>query len=208
MYFHPDLGQEPAPAVPESIVTRETLFVTICSPGNERIMNMPGMSMPMPTGIGMPPMMVPYLHMTGGDNLFFKSVHPSSNGAIAGACICLILLSVLERFMHAARRRLEGYWRSRALVLTLAHERHEPDKSDDASDSSCSGEGKVNYRQRTSPAFILAHDIPRGVVQMFQSTLHYALMLAVMTFNAAYVLSIIMGLGVGEMLFGRIGMRG
>lgn len=167
--------------------------------------------MPSPSGSAMPIMMVPYLHITGGDFLFFESIQPSSNGAIGGACICLVLLALLERFMHAVRRRLEVYWRSRALALTLAHE---PNRSDEPPDSSCSGEevkevmDTVTSHQRRSPAFIPVHDISRGVVQMIQSALHYALMLAVMTFNAAYLLSILMGLGIGEMLFGRMGVRG
>jgi solute carrier family 31 (copper transporter), member 1 len=65
----------------------------------------------------MPGMMVPYLHITGGDNLFFKSLQPSSHGAIAGACICLFVLALMERFVHAVRYRLGAYWRRRLVSV-------------------------------------------------------------------------------------------
>lgn len=58
-------------------------------------------------------MMVPYLHFTGGDFLFFKSWHPSSHGAIAGACIGLVFLAVIERWIHGIRGLLEDVWRRR-----------------------------------------------------------------------------------------------
>lgn len=48
-------------------------------------------------------MMIPYLHFTGGDYLFFVGVAPTSSGAIAGACIALVVLAILERVVAAAR---------------------------------------------------------------------------------------------------------
>lgn len=35
-------------------------------------------------------------------------------------------------------------------------------------------------RQRSSPPFIVAHDVPRGAIHIVQVTISYALMLAVM----------------------------
>jgi hypothetical protein len=40
---------------------------------------------------------------------------------------------------------------------------------------------------------------------MLTSTLHFALMLVVMTFQIWWIVSVVVGLGVGEMLFGRFG---
>ncbi len=57
--------------------------------------------------------MTPYLHFTIGDALFFKDWNPSSAGAIAGACIGLVLLALLERWLAATRGALEAYWRNR-----------------------------------------------------------------------------------------------
>ena len=53
--------------------------------------------------------------------------------------------------------------------------------------------------------FIAPHDIPRGIIHFFQAILGYAFMLAVMTFNLGFILSICVGFGVGEILFGRFG---
>ena len=56
---------------------------------------------------------------------------------------------------------------------------------------------------RRVPPFIPAHDLTRGVVFAAQSALSFALMLIVMTFNVGFILSIVVGLGIGETLFGR-----
>ena len=55
--------------------------------------------------------MTPYLHFTGGDFLYFKSLAPSSKGAIAGAAIVLVLLAILERALSAGRGLMEAHWR-------------------------------------------------------------------------------------------------
>ena len=55
-------------------------------------------------------MMTPYFHFAGGDSLFFKTIIPSSNGAIAGAAIFLFCLAMLERFFASYRSHLEASW--------------------------------------------------------------------------------------------------
>ncbi len=60
-------------------------------------------------------MMVPYLHFTGGDNLLFEAWHPSSNGAIAGACIGLVLFAIFERWVNCVRGVLEARWRQQCV---------------------------------------------------------------------------------------------
>lgn len=57
--------------------------------------------------------MVPWLHFTGGDNLLFEPWRPTSHGAIAGACVALIALSIFERWINAVRAVLEGHWMRR-----------------------------------------------------------------------------------------------
>lgn len=58
-------------------------------------------------------MMVPWLHFTAGDYLFFETWRPTSKGAIAGACIGLVLFSIFDRWVAAARGNLEHRWRHR-----------------------------------------------------------------------------------------------
>ena len=81
--------------------------------------------------------------------------------------------------------------------------------------------------RRITPPFIWTHDLARGAFFAFQALLAYLLMLAVMwvgsplapstlsdsrgphrTFQAAYIITIILGLGIGEVLFGRFGSAG
>ncbi|KAF8624804.1 hypothetical protein AX15_005693 [Amanita polypyramis BW_CC] len=161
------------------------------------------------TSLMMMTMMTPYLHFTGGDYLYFEPLHPSSAGAIAGASIFLVFLAILERLLNAARSSLEVYWRKRAILLTsringpggpgltrqLTIQSFPKNEDMDV----------VTYGTslRTIPPFIAAHDIPRGIIYAFQAFLLYALMIAIMTFQAAYVISIIVGLGLGEVIFGR-----
>ncbi|KAI9057184.1 hypothetical protein FKP32DRAFT_1661838 [Trametes sanguinea] len=168
-------------------------------------------------------MMVPWLHFTSGDNLLFETWHPSSKGAVAGACIGLVLFAILERWVDAMRALAENHWRLSASALAyMIDEKAEPPyhapelldeqdkKAADVQDvkvtSLPSKRPAVPARPaRTIPPFIASHDIPRGALYAFQALLMYALMLAVMTFQAAYIISIIVGLGIGEVLFGRVG---
>ena len=73
---------------------------------------------------------------------------------------------------------------------------------------------------RNAAPFVPAHDFSRGAMMIFQTAINYTLMLIVMyisilsylastdnapgrTFNAGLIISIILGLGVGEVAFGR-----
>jgi len=158
-------------------------------------------------------MMMPYLHFTGGDNLFFKSWRPSSNGAIAGASIALVFLAILERSLFSTRGALEARWRRSALTLDAAPtavrdrfpSRKPAAKEEDVfEDEPGPTRSPIVQQRRTIPPFVFSHDIVRGALYSLQALLSYALMLAVMTFQAAYIISIIIGLGLGEILFGRI----
>lgn len=150
-------------------------------------------------------MMMPYFHTDGGDNLLFESWVPSSPRAIAGASFAVFFLAILERFVNGLRGRLQGYWASNALHRSTEHairEDNTSNKSESASSSRRCGLTPTP-RKRIVPPFILAHDFTRGIIYMFQAAIAYALMLAVMTFQVWYFVSIVLGLGVGELLFGR-----
>ena len=51
--------------------------------------------------------------------------------------------------------------------------------------------------------FVLAHDIPRGLIHAVQSALELLFMLVAMTFQVGFIISVVVGLGVGETMFGR-----
>lgn len=165
-------------------------------------------------------MMTPWLHFSGGDYLIFKTWIPESKGAIAGACIALVAFCILERWIAALRRQMEVQWGSRALALILQKQRNPNDVHVDNKPKALSDkidaieEGlsslpttpvTARSHPRLVPPFIPLHDITRGIFQAVQSLFSYTLMLAVMTFNASYIISIVLGLAIGEVLFGRIG---
>lgn len=169
------------------------------------------------TTMAMTMMMTPWLHFSGGDYLIFKTWVPESKGAIVGACIGLVAFCILERWIAALRRQMEIQWGSRALALVLRKQGISNDVNDKPKDPSdkidvieegCSLPATavtIRSRPRLVPPFIPMHDITRGIFQAVQSLFSYALMLAVMTFNASYIISIVLGLAIGEALFGRIG---
>ncbi|KAG9314652.1 copper transporter [Chiua virens] len=138
-------------------------------------------------------MMTPWLHFGNTDYLIFKAWRPSSHGAIAGASMGLFLCCILERGLAAYRRAQELRWSAKAILLSSgvhpsSGKKHVVETSGD----------RVILTRRFIPPFRSSRDIPRGIIQAIQSMFAYILMLSVMTFNAAYIISIILGLGVGE----------
>lgn len=141
-------------------------------------------------------MMVPYLHFTGGDNLFFKSWKPSSSGAIAGACIGLLVLALLERGLAAVRGKLEIRWKKRFIfirfsgiylivsirALALTSEKQSDQSSTQSSVEAKGGSSSVRIvkRARMFAPFIPTNDIPRGLIYALQVLLGYILMLGIM----------------------------
>lgn len=153
--------------------------------------------------------MIPYLHFTPGDALFFKEWVPKSSGAVAGACVGLFVLAILQRCISGMRGVMDQHWKQRSDAIVAARfvrMRESASSTDKVSEGSgcCATEAAAAPAPRpTLPPFILPHELARGGMQILQSFFGYALMLAVMTFNAAYIISILLGLGVGEVLFGR-----
>ncbi|KAJ7319324.1 CTR copper uptake transporter [Mycena albidolilacea] len=158
-----------------------------------------GMDMSMDDGMTLASgMMMPYLHFTRGDILWFAGWVPQSAGALAGACIGLFILAIVDRWLAAVRGMMEAHWRE-AAAAAAAKSKKTSCGGDDADDK---GKKKLKRRLR-APPFIPAHDITRGALHALQTLLGFAFMLAVMTFQASYIITLVLGLGVGEMLFGR-----
>ncbi|KAJ3526518.1 hypothetical protein NM688_g8253 [Phlebia brevispora] len=151
--------------------------------------------------------MLPYLHFTPGDMLWFMGWVPSSSGAMVGACIAFVLLGMLERWIAACKAVMQAHWARRAQIVradrvnlqelpvsAFPHEKQ-------ASAVSVVYDKAITFR--TAPPFVWSHELARGIMHAGHAALQYALMLAVMTFQLGFILSLIFGLGVGEMLFGR-----
>ncbi|CAA7271353.1 unnamed protein product [Cyclocybe aegerita] len=166
--------------------------------------------------------MVPYLHFTPGvDTIFFLGWVPRSAGAIVGTCIGLFVLAIMERLVAAMRGRMEVVWRYRAHVRATSTSPNALEKSYTTASSSADSAAvpdktptfNIGFLVGTptshiAPSFILTHSLARGAIHALQAALGFAFMLVVMTYNVGYILSIILGLGVGETLFGRFGVVG
>ncbi|KAF8761820.1 Ctr copper transporter family [Rhizoctonia solani] len=147
--------------------------------------------------------MIPYLHFTPGDALFFKEWIPKSSGAVGGACVGLFVLAILQRCISAMRGVMEQHWKQRSDALVAARfvlmrDTASADKESEQ-DTSLTGQPRVPRALKpTLPPFIWSHELARGGMQILQSFFGYALMLAVMSFNASFIISVLLGLGVGE----------
>ncbi|KAF8836541.1 CTR copper uptake transporter [Paxillus ammoniavirescens] len=169
-----------------------TLAICLCTitpslaDDNGMVMSMDG---PMDLAMGN---MLPYLHFTPGDTLWFIGWVPSSTGAMVGACIGLFLLALVERWVAACRALMEFHWSTRASILTADRSNTSP-----APALPCAGSRQL------IPPFIPSHDITKGVMFAGHALITYLFMLTVMTFQLGFICSLIIGLGVGETLFGR-----
>lgn len=138
--------------------------------------------------------MLSYLHFTPGDNLWFLGWVPKSPGAMVGTCIALFMLALLERWMAACRGVMELHWGQQATTIASDKLKTLPTRL-----------SPVGFTKRSTPPFIPSHDITRGIMFAAQTLLGYLFMLTVMTYQLGFILSLVVGLGVGETLFGRFG---
>jgi len=157
--------------------------------------------------------MKPYLHFTPGDALWFMAWAPSSSGAVFGACFGLFLLSLGERLLNMIRSIMEAEWAKRAEKKRESNGGQEPLPSISPETREKSPSPPNKYRASrlvasslisTTPVHVRIH---RGILFAVQSAISYLLMLAVMTYNASFIFSVLIGLGVGEMLFGTRGAQ-
>ncbi|KAJ3995057.1 CTR copper uptake transporter [Lentinula boryana] len=168
---------------------------------NGMIMSMDG-SMDLASGN-----MLTYLHFTvGGDILWFQGWVPQGPGAMFGACVGLFLLALVDRWIAACRAMMEVHWAKRAQIA-YANKLNANENADKKRAVPPLTPGNV-FLMRRAPPFIPAHDIVRGILHAGQAALTFAFMLVVMTFQLGFIISIVVGLGVGETLFGRYAHAG
>ncbi|KAF6756176.1 Ctr copper transporter family-domain-containing protein [Ephemerocybe angulata] len=150
--------------------------------------------------------MTAQFHTQLGDPIWLQAWVPQNKGALAGACIGLALLGILERWLAAfyallspspARNLRSGVTSTIVPNDTHAHHAH-------AQETTNSVPLPRGLKALFLPRLSLSDDIIRGMLYAVQAALGFLLMLVVMTYQGYLILSIVLGLGVGEMLFGRI----
>lgn len=81
-----------------------------------------GMDMSMDGGMTLTEgQMLPYLHFTTGDMLWFMGWVPQSSGAMVGACIGLFLLAIVERWIATCRAVMQAHWAKRYVSLPSSY---------------------------------------------------------------------------------------
>ncbi|KAJ7477518.1 hypothetical protein FB451DRAFT_972056, partial [Mycena latifolia] len=119
-----------------------------------------------------------------------------SKGTMAGACLGLFVLALVDRWIAAVRPMMEGNGAPPACKNTKGEEKDENGKGR-------RGGGMCLH----APTFVPADDVMRGVLHALQAVLGFAFMLAILirtagTFQAAFILALVLSLGLGEVLFG------
>ncbi|KAI9670924.1 MAG: hypothetical protein M1817_003809 [Caeruleum heppii] len=150
--------------------------------------------------------------------LYSSSWTPTSTGAYAGTCLFLVVLAVIFRALFAykhvyERRQLDRHLNRRYVVIA-----GKPSKAEELSHESDAksallvgprGQEEdvkvVKANRREVMPFRLSVDVPRALLVTLLTGVGYLLMLAVMTYNVGYFLSILAGTLVGELAIGRYG---
>lgn len=65
--------------------------------------------------------MLPYLHFSTGDMLWFLGWVPVTAASMIGACIGLFLLAIVERWIAACRSLMEAHWRKQCVTTSHKH---------------------------------------------------------------------------------------
>ncbi|KAJ8107621.1 hypothetical protein OPT61_g8736 [Boeremia exigua] len=146
--------------------------------------------------------------------LYSEAWTPQNAGQYAGTCIFLIILAITLRGIFTAKsfldmKALENAMKRRYVVV--AGEKAVAEQSNDA--SSMTGILTTNGMQEdvrivSAPVKLIqpwrfSVDLPRAALIMVATGVGYLLMLAVMTFNVGYFLSILAGTFIGELALGR-----
>ncbi|KAF2465901.1 Ctr copper transporter-like protein [Lindgomyces ingoldianus] len=147
--------------------------------------------------------------------LYSTSWTPSSAGAYAGTCIFLIILAILYRGGFTLKHHLDLKWaesslKRRYVVVADKTPVAEQVASDTNSTTGILTTNGVEERVRVvqAPAshiqpWRFSVDLPRAAVMTVIAGVGYLLMLAVMTFNVGYFISVLGGTLIGELIFGR-----
>ncbi|KAH6618658.1 Ctr copper transporter-like protein [Boeremia exigua] len=146
--------------------------------------------------------------------LYSEAWTPQNAGQYAGTCIFLIILAITLRGIFTAKSFLEAKALETAMkrrYVVVAGEKAVAEQANDA--NSMTGILTTNGMQEdvrivSAPVRLVqpwrfSVDLPRAALMMVATGVGYLLMLAVMTFNVGYFLSILAGTFIGELALGR-----
>ncbi|KAI9740305.1 MAG: hypothetical protein M1834_004883 [Cirrosporium novae-zelandiae] len=141
--------------------------------------------------------------------LYSNAWAPDNAGKYAGTCIFLIVLAVVFRGLLGLRGLLEAYW-----VGMGGASRYVARNMEEADDGSGEDRGKGGFaavnsmsgredKWWSSTPWRINVDGSRALLDMVLVGMSYLLMIAVMTMNVGYFMSILGGTFLGSLIFGR-----
>jgi len=152
--------------------------------------------------------------------LYSATWSPSGSGSYVGTCLFLIFLATSWRALAALKHIMEQRWLDVERCRRVAVVRGQPSESEAILSGPKANEGIlitergsqesvriVRGHARTVPPWRLSVDLPRALFVLVMSGVGYLLMLAVMTMNVGYFLSVLGGTFFGELVFGRYGVK-
>ncbi|KAL8724770.1 MAG: hypothetical protein Q9181_006682 [Wetmoreana brouardii] len=173
-----------------------------------------GMSMPSST-MSMSSMSMGLFTSTS-TTLFSSAWTPGSTGAYAGTCIFIIILAALFRGLAAGKHVLEHRWLDQELNRRYVVVRGTPTEAEQInSDTDNKNATLISERgveehvkvvrkaRRSITPWRFSVDLPRAAYATLMAGVGYLLMLAVMTMNVGYFLSVLGGTFLGELATGR-----
>ncbi|CAO1637056.1 unnamed protein product [Sympodiomycopsis kandeliae] len=168
--------------------------------------------------------MSPYFHFNLHNEapLWFDFLQPNNASMLIGLSVFLAVAGFFYRFLHRIDRRLQRQWASRGDQEDREWtEKRQARKTN--SQGCClaftSKRGKVSTREEDTMengnALLLdkqpendrgkvKNRLSRGIWFAFVTAVGYMLMLSVMTYNPYFFLSLLIGMGIGEAVFGHM----
>ncbi|KAG5352084.1 hypothetical protein C0989_003948, partial [Termitomyces sp. Mn162] len=157
------------------------------------------MDMPMSLAVGN---MLSYLHFTPGDVLWFDGWVPSKGSTLFAACVGIFLLGIADRWFAGLRAGMELAVARDVKVIKKKKASREKKKTGKCEDCQ-SLIDVLLMRNGTAAPFVVDHAWARFIVHGAQATISIFSMLTIMTFQLSFIFSLAIGVGVGEMMYGR-----
>ncbi|KAF2458081.1 Ctr copper transporter family-domain-containing protein [Lineolata rhizophorae] len=154
-----------------------------------------------------------------GTPLYSSSWAPATVGQYAGTCIFLIVLGIVYRCLFAAKQLLERRWHDRAVrrrYVVVADKMSAAERAASPDGDELHAKNAVLTTHGVQEHVKVLHDdlgevqpwrfstdLPRAALVTVIVGVGYLLMLAVMTMNVGYFMSVLAGAFVGDLAVGR-----